>query len=95
MMQIQGKYGIAEVFTDNIDSAAYSQILNTMCQCWARDVQVRIIPDVHACKDCTVGTTTTIKDKVVPNLVGVDIGYVECLSLRLRQSLLNLVNLIK
>ena len=74
MVDIQGKYNTAKVFTDNIDSAAYSQILNMMCQCWARDVQVRIMPDVHAGKDCTVGTTMTIKDKVVPNLVGVDIG---------------------
>ena len=39
-MQIQGKYNIAEVFTDNIDNAAYSQILNMMCQCWAKDVKV-------------------------------------------------------
>lgn len=46
-MQIQGKYNTAEVFTDNIDNAAYSQILNMMCQCWARDVNVAIMPDVH------------------------------------------------
>lgn len=74
MLEIQGKYNTAKVFTDNIDNAAYSQILNMMCQCWARDVKVAIMPDVHAGKDCTVGTTMTIKDKVVPNLVGVDIG---------------------
>jgi len=74
MIEIQGKYNTAKVFTDNIDAAAYSQILNMMCQCWARDVKVAIMPDVHAGKDCTVGTTMTIKDKVVPNLVGVDIG---------------------
>jgi len=74
MLDIQGKYNTAKVFTDNIDNAAYSQILNMMCQCWARDVNVAIMPDVHAGKDCTVGTTMTIKDKVVPNLVGVDIG---------------------
>ena len=74
MLEIQGKYNTAKVYTDNIDAAAYSQILNMMCQCWARDVNVAIMPDVHAGKDCTVGTTMTIKDKVVPNLVGVDIG---------------------
>lgn len=38
-------------------------------ECWARDVNVAIMPDVHAGKDCTVGTTMTIKDKVVPNLI--------------------------
>lgn len=74
MLEIQGKYNTARVYTDNIDNAAYSQILNMMCQCWARDVNVAIMPDVHAGKDCTVGTTMTIKDKVVPNLVGCDIG---------------------
>ena len=74
MLEIQGKYNTARVYTDNIDNVAYSQILNMMCQCWARDVNVAIMPDCHAGKDCTVGTTMTIKDKVVPNLVGVDIG---------------------
>lgn len=50
MMQIQGKYGIAEVFTDNVCTEAYTQILNIMNQCWARDVNVAIMPDVHAGK---------------------------------------------
>lgn len=40
MLEIQGKYNTARVYTDNIDSAAYSQILNMMCQCWAKDVKV-------------------------------------------------------
>ena len=74
MLDIQGKYNTAKVFTDNVDSVAYSQILNMMCQIWAKDVNVRIMPDCHAGKGATVGTTMTIKDKVVPNLVGCDIG---------------------
>ena len=74
MIEIQGKFNTAKVFTDNIEPEAYTQLLNMMCQCWAKDMQVRIMPDVHAGKGCTVGTTMTIKDKVVPNLVGVDIG---------------------
>ena len=74
MLEIQGKFNTAKVFTDNIEPEAYTQLLNMMCQCWAKDMQVRIMPDVHAGKGCTVGTTMTIKDKVVPNLVGVDIG---------------------
>lgn len=73
-MDIQGKYNTAKVFTENVDSVAYSQILNMICQIWAKDVNVRIMPDCHAGKACTVGTTMTIKDKVVPNLVSVDIG---------------------
>lgn len=74
MIEIQGKFNAAKMFTDNIEPEAYTQLLNMMCQCWAKDMQVRIMPDVHAGKGCTVGTTMTIKDKVVPNLVGVDIS---------------------
>ena len=74
MLEIQGKYNTAKVFTDNIENEAYTQILNMMCQIWAKDMNVAIMPDVHAGKGCTVGTTMTIKDKIVPNLVGVDIG---------------------
>lgn len=74
MIEIPGKFNTAKVFTDNIEPEAYMQLLNMMCQCWAKDMQVRIMPDVHAGKGCTVGTTMTIKDKVVPNLVGVDIS---------------------
>ena len=36
--------------------------------------KIRIMPDIHAGAGCTVGTTMTITDKVIPNLVGVDIG---------------------
>lgn len=39
-----------------------------------RDSKIRIMPDVHAGKGCTIGTTMTITDKVVPGMVGVDIG---------------------
>lgn len=46
-----------------------------MCdQEFTRDSKIRIMPDVHAGKGCTIGTTMTIVDKVVPNIVGVDIG---------------------
>lgn len=74
MLEIQGKFNTAKVFTDDIEPEAYTQLLNMMCQCWAKDMQIRVMPDVHAGKGCTVGTTMTIKDKIVPNLVGVDIG---------------------
>jgi len=74
MLEIQGKFNTAKVFTDLIEPEAYTQLLNMMCQCWTKDMSVRVMPDVHAGKGCTVGTTMTITDKVVPNLVGVDIG---------------------
>ena len=74
MMQIQGKYGTADVFTDNVSTEAYTQILNIMNQCWARNASIKFMPDVSPGRDALVGTTMKITDKVVPNLIGPDIG---------------------
>ncbi len=62
------------MYTDSIDRATEGQI-KTLCeQEFLRDSKIRIMPDVHAGVGCTIGTTMTIHDKVVPNMVGVDIG---------------------
>jgi len=74
MIVIKGKYNSAKVFTDNLDEKAAGQILDLCNQEFVHDSQIRIMPDTHAGAGCTIGTTMTIKDKVVPNLVGVDIG---------------------
>lgn len=74
MIELKGKYNTAKVFTDNIDNAAISQIIELCNQEFIKDSNIRIMPDVHAGAGCTIGTTMTIKDKIVPNLVGVDIG---------------------
>ena len=74
MLELKGKYGTAKVYTDIIDETAVSQIIELMNQPMAEGQRVRIMPDVHAGAGCTVGTTMTITDKAVPNLVGVDIG---------------------
>lgn len=74
MLDIKGKYNTAKVFTDVIEPEAISQIMELCNQPSFEELQVRIMPDVHAGAGCTVGTTMTIKDKVIPNLVGVDIG---------------------
>ena len=74
MLELQGKYTTAKVFTDLIDQPSISQIIEVCSQPMCEGTQVRIMPDVHAGAGCTVGTTMTIKDKIVPNLVGVDIG---------------------
>ena len=74
MIEIQGKYNTAKVFTDDIDSDCYAQILQMMNQVWSHGLSVRIMPDVHAGKGCTVGTTMTVEDHIVPSLVGGDIG---------------------
>ena len=74
MLEIYGKYNIAHCFTDILDPGAYSQILSLCNEEAFKDSKIRIMPDVHAGSGCTVGTTVTIKDKVIPGMVGVDIG---------------------
>ena len=74
MITLQGKYNTAKVFTDKIEPEAVAQIINLLNQQFVEDSQIRIMPDTHAGAGCTIGTTMTITDKVVPNLVGVDIG---------------------
>ena len=74
MVIIEGKYNKAKVFTDVVEEVALSQIKTLCDQEFVQDSKIRIMPDVHAGAGCTIGTTMTIKDKIVPNLVGVDIG---------------------
>lgn len=74
MIELQGKYGTAKVFTDLVDNESISQVVNLLNQPYAEGAHVRMMPDIHAGAGCTIGTTMTIKDKICPNLVGVDIG---------------------
>lgn len=74
MIEVQGKYNSARIFTDNVEQTALSQIIELCNQEFVKDSQIRIMPDTHAGAGCTIGTTMTIQDKIVPNLVGVDIG---------------------
>lgn len=74
IMEITGKFGTAKVFTDLIEEAAVSQIYTMMNNDVVVGADVRIMPDVHAGKGCTVGTTIKLNGRVCPNLVGVDIG---------------------
>lgn len=74
MIELKGKYNIAKVFTDNVEKTAVGQIIELCNQEFTKDSRIRIMPDTHAGAGCTIGTTMTIQDKIVPNLVGVDIG---------------------
>ncbi len=74
MFEITGKYNTAKVFTNELEPSASGQILALCNQEFAQSSKIRIMPDCHAGKGCTIGTTMTITDYVVPNLVGVDIG---------------------
>ncbi|MBP3546909.1 MAG: RtcB family protein [Alphaproteobacteria bacterium] len=74
MKEIVGKYNKAKVFTDIMDNTSIEQIKTLCDQEFTQGSLIRIMPDVHAGAGCTIGTTMTIKNKIVPNLVGVDIG---------------------
>ena len=74
MIELNGKYNTAKVFTEVIEQDAITQIIAFCSQPMSEGSQIRIMPDVHAGAGCTIGTTMTITDKVIPNLVGVDIG---------------------
>lgn len=81
-MIIEGKYNTAKIFTEVVDEIAVSQI-KTLCdsEIFASS-KIRVMPDVHAGASCTIGTTMTITDKIIPNMVGVDIGCgMECANL--------------
>lgn len=74
MLELRGKYNNCKVFTDNVDNATIGQLIALMNQSSVAGSQIRIMPDTHAGKGCVIGTTMTIGNKVIPNLVGVDIG---------------------
>ena len=74
MMEINGVYANAIIYTDEIEASATGQIQALCDQPFAAGSKIRIMPDVHTGKGCTIGTTMTVGEYVVPNLVGVDIG---------------------
>lgn len=74
MIEIKGSVTSAKVFTDTIEDVAIAQIKQLCDMAYSEGSKIRIMPDVHAGAGCTIGTTMTITDKAVPNLVGVDIG---------------------
>lgn len=63
-----------KIFTENIEPEALNQIYTLVKQPAFADCKVRIMPDVHAGAGCVIGFTADLGDKVIPNIVGVDIG---------------------
>lgn len=74
MEEIRGKFNTAISFAKVIEDEAREQIRRMCNHEFTADSKIRIMPDVHAGKGCTIGTTMTVTDKAVPNIVGVDIG---------------------
>ena len=73
-MEIRGRCGTAIAYAKVIEDEAVAQIRRMCDYEFTEGASIRIMPDVHWGKGCTIGTTMTVRDKVVPNLVGVDIG---------------------
>ena len=74
MIEIKGSYTTAKIFTDIIDETAIEQIQILCNQSFTQDAKIRIMPDAHAGNGCVIGFTADLKDKIIPNIVGVDIG---------------------
>ncbi len=68
------RFASASVFAHELDEASARQIMNMLSQPFAEGQTVRLMPDVHVGAGCTVGTAMTVGDKIVPGLVGIDIG---------------------
>lgn len=63
-----------KIFANTVEQEVYDQINKLMSVDVFKDAKVRIMPDTHAGKGCVIGFTANLGDRVVPNLVGVDIG---------------------
>ena len=74
MIKIEGKKNTAVCYAKVIEDEAIEQIRRMCDYDCSIGSAIRIMPDAHLGKGCTIGTTMTVSDRVVPNLVGVDIG---------------------
>ncbi len=74
MLEIKGKVNTVVCYAKTVEDSAIEQIRRMCDYGLTEGSQIRIMPDVHTGKGCTIGTTMTVTDKVCPNIVGVDIG---------------------
>lgn len=92
MVELNGKYNSAKIFTDNVDEETISQLYSLLNQEFVSGSNIRIMPDTHAGAGCVIGTTMTLSDKVCPNLVGVDIGC-GMLAVKLKETKIDLLEI--
>jgi RNA-splicing ligase RtcB len=74
VIEIKGKYNSAKVYTDLLEPEVISQIMELCNQDFCQGCKIAIMPDTHAGKGCVIGFTANLGEKVIPNIVGVDIG---------------------
>ena len=92
MKIIEGKYTNAIVYSYTAEESALGQVQTLCNQPFAKDSKIRLMPDIHAGKGCTIGTTMTYTDKICPNIVGVDISC-GMLVVQLKEKRINLPEL--
>lgn len=73
MIEVKGKYNTAKVYTDILEPEVISQLVELCNQNFCQGCNIAIMPDTHAGKGCVIGFTANLGDKVIPNIVGVDI----------------------
>lgn len=74
LIEVKGKYNTAKVYTDKLESEVISQVMELCNQEFCKDSKIAIMPDTHVGRGCVIGFTADLGDKVIPNIVGVDIG---------------------
>ena len=74
MITLTGKYNTCIVYTDEITTGTEGQLMALLDQASMQGAKIRIMPDCHEGAGCVIGSTMTVRDRVIPNLVGVDIG---------------------
>ena len=74
---LQGKYSKAILTNYDVEEESISQIINLCNQPYSEGSDIIMMPDMHAGKGCTIGTTMTYNNKICPNIVGVDIGCLD------------------
>lgn len=74
MIEVKGKYNSAKVYTDTLEPEVIAQLIELCNQDFCQGCKIAIMPDTHAGKGCVIGFTANLGEKVIPNIVGVDIG---------------------
>lgn len=74
MIEIEGNYAKAKIFTDDVEEYAKAQIKMICDNPVSEGSKIRVMPDVHPGQVGTIGLTMTVKERILPNLLGVDIG---------------------
>lgn len=74
MKTVKGIYAEAKIFTDDVEAHAEAQVKMICDNEVAEGSKICMMPDIHPGKIAPIGLSMTVGDKVIPQLLGVDIG---------------------